>query len=177
MACLYGRTGPRINNKVVELEEELAHQKTTSGGGGGGRAGHDPGRGQAEPPKKSNRFHQVKINLDGTTQKTWQVIKDEFAWLSGLQHVSIPASKDHIYLTFDNREHAIAARDQLTGVRSDRWKSRDRNGLVIGSLGAGRSLTPRAHPWSRRTGESIAPYGGSRMSTCRACLRDRIYRD
>ena len=62
-------------------------------------------------------------------------------------------------------------------LRSDRWNSRDRNGLVIGSLGAGRSLTPRAHPRSRRTGESIAPYGGSRMSTCRACLRDRIYRD
>ena len=122
MACLYGRTGPRINNKVVELEEELAHQKTTSGGGGGGRAGHDPGRGQAEPPKKSNRFHQVKINLDGTTQKTWQVIKDEFAWLSGLQHVSIPASKDHIYLTFDNREYAIAARDQLTGATWDGLK-------------------------------------------------------
>ena len=39
--------------------------------------------------------------------------KDEFAWLSGLQHVSIPASKDHIYLTFDNREHAIAARARL----------------------------------------------------------------
>ena len=48
--------------------------------------------------------------------------KDEFAWLSGLQHVSIPASKDHIYLTFDNREHAIAARDQLTGATWDGLK-------------------------------------------------------
>ena len=49
--------------------------------------------------------------------------------------------------------------------RSDRRKSRDRDGLVIGSLSAGRSLTPRARPWSRRTGKSIAPCGGSRMST------------
>ena len=91
-------------------------------GGGGGRVGHDPGRGQVEPPKKSNRYHQVKINFNGTTPKSWKAVKDEFAWLGGLQHVSIPASKDHIYLTFDNREHAIAARDQLTGATWDGLK-------------------------------------------------------
>ena len=60
-------------------------------------------------------YHQVKINFNGTTPKSWKAVKDEFAWLGGLQ-ISIPASKDHIYLTFDNREHAIAARDQLTGA-------------------------------------------------------------
>ena len=65
---------------------------------------------------------------------------------------------------------------RMGGVESDKRKSCDRDGLVIGSLGAGRSLTPRARPWSRRTGKSIAPCGGSRMSTCRACLRDRIFR-
>ena len=50
---------------------------------------------------------------------------------------------------------------RMGGVESDKRKSCDRDGLVIGSLGAGRSLTPRARrPWSRRTGEINCPVRG-----------------
>ena len=40
-------------------------------------------------------------------------------WLLGLQHVGVPASNDHIYLTFTNREHTVAARDKLNGSTWD----------------------------------------------------------
>ena len=50
---------------------------------------------------------------------------------------------------------------RMGGVESDKRKSCDRDSLVIGSLGAGRSLTPRARrPWSRRTGEINCPVRG-----------------
>ena len=54
---------------------------------------------------------------------------------------------------------------RMGGVESDKRKSCDRDGLVIGSLGAGRSLTPRARrPWSRRTGEINCPVRGIRIA-------------
>ena len=47
------------------------------------------------------------------------VIKGESAWLPGLQHSGVPVSNDHIYLTFNDRERTVAARDKLNGSTWD----------------------------------------------------------
>ena len=47
----------------------------------------------------------------------WDEIKQQLAEIVvGLQHIGVPASKDHFYATFNSREEAIKAKHQLQGA-------------------------------------------------------------
>ena len=53
----------------------------------------------------------------------WDEIKRQLAEIvTGLQHVGVPASKDHFYGTFNTREEAIKAKNLLQGATWGKFK-------------------------------------------------------
>ena len=89
--------------------------------GGGGR-GSPGGRGSGSDPATGGRVKsdpncQVIVRLDGKHNMRWDEIKRLVADIvTGLQHVGVPASKDHFYATFNSREEAIKAKNMLQGA-------------------------------------------------------------
>ena len=89
--------------------------------GGGGR-GSPGGRGSGSDPATGGRVKsdpncQVIVRLDGKHDMRWDEIKRLLADIvTGLQHVGVPASKDHFYATFNSREEAIKAKNMLQGA-------------------------------------------------------------
>ena len=54
---------------------------------------------------------------------TWDEIKRQLTDISpGLQHVGVPASKDHFYATYNSREEAIKATNLLQGATWGKFK-------------------------------------------------------
>ena len=53
----------------------------------------------------------------------WDEIKQQLAEIVvGLQHIGVPASKDHFYATFNSREEAIKAKNLLQGATWGKFK-------------------------------------------------------
>ena len=88
------------------------------GGGRGGPGGHGSGPGTTNDGKrKSDPECQVIARLNGVHDMRWDEIKQQLAEIVvGLQHIGVPASKDHFYATFNSREEAIKAKHQLQGA-------------------------------------------------------------
>ena len=88
------------------------------GGGRGGSSGRGSGPGAANDGKKvSDPNCQVIVRLNGVHSMRWDEIKRQLAEIvTGLQHVGVPASKDHFYGTFNSREEAIKAKNMLQGA-------------------------------------------------------------
>ena len=88
------------------------------GGGRGGPGGRGSGPGTTNDGKrKSDPECQVIARLNGVHDMRWDEIKQQLAEIVvGLQHIGVPASKDHFYATFDSRAEAIKAKHQLQGA-------------------------------------------------------------
>ena len=101
------------------------HPSPKPGGGGrGGPGGRGPGPGTTNDGKKvSDPNCQVIVRLNGVHTMRWDEIKQQFAGIvTGLQHVGVPASGDHFYVTFDTRAEAIKAKNLLQGAAWGKFK-------------------------------------------------------
>ena len=79
----------------------------------------------------------------------WDEIKRQLAEIvTGLQHVGVPASKDHFYGTFNSREEAIKAKNMLQGATWGTFKLT--TSLVVPESRANRAQAGIVLPWLSR---------------------------